>query len=142
SSTNGPEPTTSESLANVVGSSTFSQMCFGTIGISEPGFGACGVFRVMTTVLSSGVSTVSKFDTRLPLAVPSAGTVSIWSYVYFTSAEVIGSPSDHTRSSCSVKVQVWPPSVASHESARPLVGEPSSASFCTSDSYTYRMMLV
>lgn len=119
------------SLAKVAGSAIFSQTCFGTIGISLPGFGACGVLRSMTTVLSSSAVTFSKLVTRLPFATLSSGTVIICSYVYTTSAAVIGSPSDHVRPSCRVKIQVLPSFSVVHESARPFVGEPSCWSFCT-----------
>ena len=93
----GPEPTTLASALKFVASS-FDQMCFGTIGISWPGFDAWADFSVITTVCGSLALTSATLVTRPPLASWSAGVSMMDLYVYTTSSAVTCSPSDHLRS--------------------------------------------
>ncbi len=77
-SVNGPLPTTGIwSLAKFATSAIFDHTCSGTIGASMASIVACGVLVRITNVASSGAVTVSKFFTKLPLAVLAAGSVII-----------------------------------------------------------------
>src|SRR5690606_16412481 len=89
-----------------VKSPTFSHTCLGTIGTSSAVMVACGFFSLMTSRVGLGAVTVSKLETKLPLAVAAPGSVIIVLNVHAASSAVACSPSDHVESERMVYVQV------------------------------------
>lgn len=94
------------SLLNLEKSSTFSQMCLGTIGTSSDVIVACGFLSSMTSCVGSGAVTFLKFAVKLPFAVAAFGSVIILLKVQAASSAVACLPSDHLESSRMVKVHV------------------------------------
>src|SRR4051794_34919453 len=66
--TNGPEPTSFLSLANLSGLGNEPHTCSGTIGISAPGLAACGESSTKVTLLAPSAVTDLMLVTRPPFA--------------------------------------------------------------------------